>query len=182
MLVCFSFSLEIWCCSSGFWSKCACCFHQWIFPFIHVLPQSLSLCLERLFKKLYQSEQLVTIIKFRVEFCFSVSSLVFSQSLISLDLIEDFLELANREKTDKEKPPIYKGECQLAWTITKLIILLQVCLCSKGSGVEIIAFKRNILSFCIIPEVGRTAVLLCRWSLLSHYGFLLLISFCVICA
>ncbi|XP_037264234.1 transcriptional regulator ATRX isoform X2 [Falco rusticolus] len=36
--------------------------------------------------------------------------LVFSQSLISLDLIEDFLELANREKTDKEKPPIYKGE------------------------------------------------------------------------
>ncbi|KAM6117225.1 transcriptional regulator ATRX isoform 3-T3 [Pterocles gutturalis] len=36
--------------------------------------------------------------------------LVFSQSLISLDLIEDFLELANREKTEKEKPPIYKGE------------------------------------------------------------------------
>ncbi|XP_051485873.1 transcriptional regulator ATRX isoform X3 [Apus apus] len=36
--------------------------------------------------------------------------LVFSQSLISLDLIEDFLELANREKTDKDKPPIYKGE------------------------------------------------------------------------
>ena len=47
--------------------------------------------------------------------CFPVSafSLVFSQSLISLDLIEDFLELANREKTDKEKPPIYKGECHL---------------------------------------------------------------------
>ncbi|XP_017671462.1 PREDICTED: transcriptional regulator ATRX isoform X2 [Lepidothrix coronata] len=36
--------------------------------------------------------------------------LVFSQSLISLDLIEDFLELANREKTDRDKPPIYKGE------------------------------------------------------------------------
>ncbi|XP_064319467.1 transcriptional regulator ATRX isoform X5 [Phalacrocorax carbo] len=36
--------------------------------------------------------------------------LVFSQSLISLDLIEDFLELANREKTEKDKPPIYKGE------------------------------------------------------------------------
>ncbi|KAM6253507.1 transcriptional regulator ATRX isoform 3-T3 [Porphyrio hochstetteri] len=36
--------------------------------------------------------------------------LVFSQSLISLDLIEDFLELANREKVDKEKSPIYKGE------------------------------------------------------------------------
>ncbi|XP_068008090.1 transcriptional regulator ATRX isoform X2 [Melanerpes formicivorus] len=36
--------------------------------------------------------------------------LVFSQSLISLDLIEDFLELANREKVDKDKPPIYKGE------------------------------------------------------------------------
>ncbi|XP_063272950.1 transcriptional regulator ATRX isoform X2 [Prinia subflava] len=36
--------------------------------------------------------------------------LVFSQSLISLDLIEDFLELANREKSDKDKPPIYKGE------------------------------------------------------------------------
>uniref|UniRef100_A0A7M4FW81 Transcriptional regulator ATRX n=1 Tax=Crocodylus porosus TaxID=8502 RepID=A0A7M4FW81_CROPO len=35
--------------------------------------------------------------------------LVFSQSLISLDLIEDFLELASTEKTDKEKP-IYKGE------------------------------------------------------------------------
>lgn len=38
-------------------------------------------------------------------------SLVFSQSLISLDLIEDFLELASREKTeDKDKPLIYKGE------------------------------------------------------------------------
>ncbi|XP_009865469.1 PREDICTED: transcriptional regulator ATRX [Apaloderma vittatum] len=36
--------------------------------------------------------------------------LVFSQSLISLDLIEDFLELANREKTDKDKSSIYKGE------------------------------------------------------------------------
>uniref|UniRef100_A0A803VD71 Transcriptional regulator ATRX n=1 Tax=Ficedula albicollis TaxID=59894 RepID=A0A803VD71_FICAL len=36
--------------------------------------------------------------------------LVFSQSLISLDLIEDFLELANREKSEKDKPPIYKGE------------------------------------------------------------------------
>nr|XP_044620140.1 transcriptional regulator ATRX [Equus asinus] len=36
--------------------------------------------------------------------------LVFSQSLISLDLIEDFLELASREKTeDKDKPLIYKG-------------------------------------------------------------------------
>ncbi|GAB5584715.1 transcriptional regulator ATRX isoform X1 [Prionailurus iriomotensis] len=35
--------------------------------------------------------------------------LVFSQSLISLDLIEDFLELASREKTeDKDKPLIYK--------------------------------------------------------------------------
>uniref|UniRef100_A0A8C3NBJ9 Transcriptional regulator ATRX n=1 Tax=Geospiza parvula TaxID=87175 RepID=A0A8C3NBJ9_GEOPR len=36
--------------------------------------------------------------------------LVFSQSLISLDLIEDFLELANREKSDRDQPPIYKGE------------------------------------------------------------------------
>uniref|UniRef100_A0A8C3YAC3 DNA helicase n=1 Tax=Catharus ustulatus TaxID=91951 RepID=A0A8C3YAC3_CATUS len=36
--------------------------------------------------------------------------LVFSQSLISLDLIEDFLELANREKSEKDKPTIYKGE------------------------------------------------------------------------
>ncbi|XP_060039130.1 transcriptional regulator ATRX isoform X3 [Erinaceus europaeus] len=37
--------------------------------------------------------------------------LVFSQSLISLDLIEDFLDLASREKTeDKDKPLIYKGE------------------------------------------------------------------------
>ncbi|XP_054975789.1 transcriptional regulator ATRX isoform X2 [Sorex araneus] len=37
--------------------------------------------------------------------------LVFSQSLLSLDLIEDFLELASREKTeDKDKPLIYKGE------------------------------------------------------------------------
>ncbi|XP_067404354.1 transcriptional regulator ATRX isoform X2 [Emydura macquarii macquarii] len=37
--------------------------------------------------------------------------LVFSQSLISLDLIEDFLELASRDKTDEDdKPIIYKGE------------------------------------------------------------------------
>ncbi|XP_038603795.1 transcriptional regulator ATRX isoform X2 [Tachyglossus aculeatus] len=37
--------------------------------------------------------------------------LVFSQSLISLDLIEDFLELASREKSDDtNKPLIYKGE------------------------------------------------------------------------
>ncbi|XP_053230448.1 transcriptional regulator ATRX isoform X8 [Podarcis raffonei] len=35
--------------------------------------------------------------------------LVFSQSLISLDLIEDFLELANRDK-EEDKPIIYKGE------------------------------------------------------------------------
>uniref|UniRef100_A0A8D2KY71 DNA helicase n=1 Tax=Varanus komodoensis TaxID=61221 RepID=A0A8D2KY71_VARKO len=35
--------------------------------------------------------------------------LVFSQSLISLDLIEDFLELANRDK-EEGKPVIYKGE------------------------------------------------------------------------
>ncbi|XP_044538874.1 transcriptional regulator ATRX-like [Gracilinanus agilis] len=37
--------------------------------------------------------------------------LVFSQSLISLDLIEDFLELGNVEMSDdKDRPPIYKGE------------------------------------------------------------------------
>ncbi|KAM3827605.1 transcriptional regulator ATRX isoform 1-T1 [Vipera latastei] len=35
--------------------------------------------------------------------------LVFSQSLISLDLIEDFLELASRDK-EEGKPVIYKGE------------------------------------------------------------------------
>uniref|UniRef100_A0A8D0H986 DNA helicase n=1 Tax=Sphenodon punctatus TaxID=8508 RepID=A0A8D0H986_SPHPU len=35
--------------------------------------------------------------------------LVFSQSLISLDLIEDFLELAKKEK-EKDKPVVYKGE------------------------------------------------------------------------
>nr|XP_034969450.1 transcriptional regulator ATRX isoform X7 [Zootoca vivipara] len=35
--------------------------------------------------------------------------LVFSQSLISLDLIEDFLELASRDK-EEDKPIIYKGE------------------------------------------------------------------------
>ncbi|XP_066495974.1 transcriptional regulator ATRX isoform X2 [Tiliqua scincoides] len=35
--------------------------------------------------------------------------LVFSQSLISLDLIEDFLELANRDP-EEDKPIIYKGE------------------------------------------------------------------------
>ncbi|XP_054851774.1 transcriptional regulator ATRX isoform X2 [Eublepharis macularius] len=35
--------------------------------------------------------------------------LVFSQSLISLDLIEDFLELANQER-EEGKPVIYKGE------------------------------------------------------------------------
>ncbi|XP_032886020.1 transcriptional regulator ATRX isoform X3 [Amblyraja radiata] len=35
--------------------------------------------------------------------------LVFSQSLISLDLIEDFLEMANREKSD-DKTNVYKGE------------------------------------------------------------------------
>uniref|UniRef100_A0A4X2L4B9 DNA helicase n=1 Tax=Vombatus ursinus TaxID=29139 RepID=A0A4X2L4B9_VOMUR len=37
--------------------------------------------------------------------------LVFSQSLISLDLIEDFLELGSKEMSDdKDKPRIYKGE------------------------------------------------------------------------
>lgn len=46
---------------------------------------------------------------------FSICSLVFSQSLISLDLIEDFLELASREKTeDKDKPLIYKGKLQMS--------------------------------------------------------------------
>lgn len=63
---------------------------------------------------------------------------MFSQSLISLDLIEDFLELANREKSDKDKPPIYKGES-----------LLQQLQCSQlfhksihcpGNGFEISVF------------------------------------------
>uniref|UniRef100_A0A8C6SWD2 DNA helicase n=1 Tax=Neogobius melanostomus TaxID=47308 RepID=A0A8C6SWD2_9GOBI len=36
--------------------------------------------------------------------------LVFSQSLISLDLIEDFLELATKCADDEEKPSPYKGE------------------------------------------------------------------------
>uniref|UniRef100_H3APH3 DNA helicase n=1 Tax=Latimeria chalumnae TaxID=7897 RepID=H3APH3_LATCH len=36
--------------------------------------------------------------------------LVFSQSLISLDLIEDFLELANKAKDEEDKPLIYKGK------------------------------------------------------------------------
>ena len=50
-------------------------------------------------------------------------SLVFSQSLISLDLIEDFLELASREKTeDKDKPLIYKGELCLYIIIFKMFI------------------------------------------------------------
>lgn len=35
-------------------------------------------------------------------------SLVFSQSLISLDLIEDFLELAGRAKDEGKESP-YKG-------------------------------------------------------------------------
>lgn len=38
-----------------------------------------------------------------------VLSLVFSQSLISLDLIEDFLELAGRAK-EEGKPSPYKGK------------------------------------------------------------------------
>lgn len=38
----------------------------------------------------------------------TVCSLVFSQSLISLDLIEDFLELAGRAK-EEGKPSPYKG-------------------------------------------------------------------------
>ncbi|XP_070297998.1 transcriptional regulator ATRX-like [Salvelinus sp. IW2-2015] len=44
--------------------------------------------------------------------------LVFSQSLISLDLIEDFLELAGRAK-EEEKPSPYKGTV-LPYTLTPL--------------------------------------------------------------
>lgn len=42
-------------------------------------------------------------------FPFLPFSLVFSQSLISLDLIEDFLELASRDP-EEGKPVIYKGK------------------------------------------------------------------------
>lgn len=41
-------------------------------------------------------------------FCHDVRRLVFSQSLISLDLIEDFLELSCRAK-DEDKVSPYKG-------------------------------------------------------------------------
>lgn len=43
----------------------------------------------------------------QMQYC--VGSLVFSQSLISLDLIEDFLELAGRAK-EEGKPSPYKGK------------------------------------------------------------------------
>lgn len=45
---------------------------------------------------------------------YCVGSLVFSQSLISLDLIEDFLELAGRAK-EEGKPSPYKGNNAVDW-------------------------------------------------------------------
>lgn len=45
----------------------------------------------------------------KLSFHFLPFSLVFSQSLISLDLIEDFLEMASREP-EEDKPVIYKGK------------------------------------------------------------------------
>ncbi|XP_072286363.1 transcriptional regulator ATRX isoform X2 [Pyxicephalus adspersus] len=55
---------------------------------------------------------LFEILRMAEELCDKV--LVFSQSLISLDLIEDFLELASMEKNEEEeaepRPIIYKGE------------------------------------------------------------------------
>lgn len=46
-------------------------------------------------------------------YVFLLFSLVFSQSLISLDLIEDFLELVNRQR-EEGKSEIYKGKCRNA--------------------------------------------------------------------
>ncbi|KAG8144314.1 putative Transcriptional regulator ATRX-like protein, partial [Naja naja] len=49
------------------------------------------------------------LIGIRILWWMLMQNLVFSQSLISLDLIEDFLELANRDK-EEGKPVVYKGE------------------------------------------------------------------------
>lgn len=51
-----------------------------------------------------------------------VLSLVFSQSLISLDLIEDFLELSTRAKEEDKISP-YKGTFLVQCQIVKLTCL-----------------------------------------------------------
>lgn len=68
---------------------------------------------------------------------FFVLRLVFSQSLISLDLIEDFLELSSRGE-DSEKPSPYKGE------VSALLVFLLVASLFIVEVLKLLKFHNNI--------------------------------------
>lgn len=53
-------------------------------------------------------EQICWINLFFIHFCLYIHRLVFSQSLISLDMIEDFLDLTNKAKNNRQSS-LYKG-------------------------------------------------------------------------
>lgn len=82
--------------------------------YVSVLSVRPSLLIFQLYLKVLGT---ITVTKqFQSGFCLLFRRLVFSQSLISLDLIEDFLELSCRAK-DEDKISPYKGNSNLRFLL-----------------------------------------------------------------
>lgn len=93
----------------------------------------------------------VALVKWHQCILLSVHRLVFSQSLISLDLIEDFLELACRAK-DEDKPSPYKGKF-LLWSHTFCLFLKKFSLYSTDIPVNLCYLIYKTLFYCVILQL-----------------------------
>jgi len=84
--------------------------------------------------------------------------LVFSQSLISLDLIEDFLELAGKAREDDDKPSPYRGRPPRAETWVAATL--------DRSGHAITRSSSGLCRPLAMPVLGPTILLFPRF--VSH--------------